>query len=69
MTQRCEQCNRRLTNAESRSLGIGPTCLERMRDRGLVVGGKPRTVAKPRARLMRGRSPAAHEAQMALEFA
>ena len=37
---KCEQCNRRLTNAQSRSMGIGPTCLERMRDRGLVVGGK-----------------------------
>jgi hypothetical protein len=40
MNQRCQECGRRLTASESQHLGIGPTCLEHMRERGLVVGGK-----------------------------
>jgi hypothetical protein len=37
---KCERCGRAITNPESQKLGIGPTCLERMMERGLVVGGK-----------------------------
>jgi hypothetical protein len=40
MTPRCTECGRCLTAAASQHLGIGPTCLERMRERGLVVGKK-----------------------------
>ena len=43
---RCERCRRILTSAASRSLGIGPTCLEAMRGVGLVVGGRPRHVRR-----------------------
>lgn len=67
MTPRCEQCHRRLTNDASRKLGIGPTCLERLRDRGLVVGGRKRRALEPRVRVMRWRGVPA--GQLALEFA
>lgn len=39
---RCEACGRRLISAESQRIGFGPVCMERQRERGLVVGGKPR---------------------------
>lgn len=42
MIERCESCRRRLISAESRELGFGPVCLERLRGNGLVVHGKPR---------------------------
>jgi hypothetical protein len=43
MTPRCIECGRCLTAAASQRVGIGPTCLESMRARGLVVGARPRT--------------------------
>lgn len=54
---RCETCGRALVNAESRVLGIGPVCLERMRDRGMAVGGKPRPHLLQLANITRRRKP------------
>ena len=65
----CERCGRAITNPESQKLGIGPTCLERMRQRGLVVGGTPRLLPKPKERLTRSRATVVAESQLALEFA
>lgn len=72
MKPRCQECGRTLTNDASRALGIGPVCIERMRARGLVVGGTPRKVREPlipRVRVIRWRVQAVPEAQLALEFA
>jgi len=66
---KCERCGRAITNPESQKLGIGPTCLERMRERGLVVGGKTRLLPKPKERLARSRATEVPESQLALEFA
>jgi len=63
MTPRCEQCGRRLTNDASRALGIGPTCLERLRARGLVVGGKQRQVREPKVGVRGSRGWAGHPDQ------
>ena len=39
---RCQECGRRLIDPESMRLGVGPVCVERMRARGLIVGGTRR---------------------------
>jgi hypothetical protein len=59
MTERCESCNRLLTSAESRSLGFGPVCLERLRGSGRVVGGtaRPSVLVRVKTRWKR-RKPA-----------
>lgn len=56
---RCESCNRLLTSAESRELGFGPVCLERLRGNGFVVGGKarPSVLVKIATRWKRRRKP------------
>ncbi|HOU64474.1 MAG TPA: DUF6011 domain-containing protein [Thermomonas sp.] len=67
MIERCESCRRRLISAESREVGFGPVCLERLRGNGLVVHGKRRPSLLQLASTGRKRRRKPDPGQMPLE--